>query len=362
MNNKDLPPSLLNLGYTPTLAAELAELPEPAIPGRVLRIDGHRALVLSEEGELEATLPGRLRADPESAPTVGDWVAVSPAATTDPPLVLARLARRTRLARGAAGTATRIQVIAANVDRVFIVMGLDGDFNPRRAERYLTICGDAGTQAVLILTKAGSCDDVDARIAACRAVAPPGLVLGVHAIDVIDGINADAPARYTGPGITVALLGSSGAGKSTLLNHMLGRERMATSAVRSGDDRGRHTTTHRELALLPSGGVLIDNPGMRELALWLVGEGLGRAFTDVESLARGCRFSDCSHDGEPGCAVQRAIEEGELDGERATSYARLRGEAEANARRRDERRRRADERSQSKLYRRIQKERRRRKG
>ena len=362
MNDQFPPPSLSNLGYTPTLAAELAELGAAATPGRILRIDGHRALVLSQEGEQEATLPGRLRADPESAPTVGDWVALSPVAATDRPVILARLSRRTRLARGASGTATRIQVIAANVDRVFIVMGLDGDFNPRRAERYLTICGDAGVEAVLLLTKAGGCDDVGGRLAACRAIAPPELVLGVHAIDVIDGINPDVPADYTGPGITVALLGSSGAGKSTLLNHLLGRERMATAAVRSGDDRGRHTTTHRELVLLPSGGVLIDNPGMRELSLWLVGEGLERAFTDVESVARGCRFSDCSHNGEPGCAVQRAIDEGELDGDRATSYTRLRDEAEANARRRDERSRRADERSQSKLYRRFQKERRRRKG
>jgi len=362
LNDQFPHPSLSNLGYTPALATELLELGTAAIPGRILRIDGHRALVLCDEGELEATLPGRLRADPESTPTVGDWVALSPVAAADKPVILARLCRRTRLARSAAGTATRIQVIAANVDRVFIVMGLDGDFNPRRAERYLTICGDTGVEAVLLLTKAGGCDDVDARIAACQAIAPPELVLGVHAIDVIDGINPDVPARYTGPGITIALLGSSGAGKSTLLNHLLGRERMVTAEVRSGDDRGRHTTTHRELVLLPSGGVLIDNPGMRELALWLVGEGLERAFTDVESVARGCRFSDCSHCGEPGCAVQRAIDEGELDRERATSYARLRDEADANRRRRDKGRRRADERNQSKLYRRIQKERRRQKG
>ncbi len=363
MNDHPSPsPLLSNLGYTPTLRAELERLDRTAIPGRILRLDGRRALVLSDRGEIEALLPGRLRTDPESTPAVGDWVALPSATAGERPAILGRLSRRTRLVRGAAGTSTQIQVIAANVDRVFIVMGLDGDFNPRRVERYLTLCGDAGVEAVLFLTKAGACDEVEARLAACRAVAPPELVLGVHAIDVIEGLNPGLPAEYAGPGITVALLGSSGAGKSTLVNHMLGRPRMVTAAVRRGDDRGRHTTTHRELVVLPSGGVLVDNPGMRELALWLVGDGIERAFTDVESLAAQCRFADCSHGGEPGCAVLRAIEEGELDGDRAASYARLRRESEANLRRRDERRRRADERSQAKLYRRIQRESRRRKG
>lgn len=355
------PLSLDALGFTAAEAAQLAALDPPARPARVARVDGPLAHVLDPTGEHLAAIPGRLRGDPERAPAVGDWVALRDTSQGEA-VVVDVLDRRTRIARAAAGARARVQVIAANVDRVFVVMGLDGDFNPRRLERYLTICGDAGADAVVLLTKAAACADVDAKIEACRRVAGAPFVLGIHAIDVIDGVAPEVPRTYIESGMTIALVGSSGAGKSTLVNHLLGGARMATAAVREGDDRGKHTTTHRELIVLPGGGLLIDNPGMRELALWLDGDGLRRAFADVDALAGGCRFRDCSHGHEPGCAVRQAVDDGLLDEARLTSFDRLQREVEATERRRDERRRRADDRQQGKLYRRIARERQRRRG
>ena len=296
----------------------------------------------------------------EGTPVVGDWVVVDPA--PDGAVVHMVLTRRSRIARAAAGTKLKLQVIAANVDRVFLVMGLDGDFNIRRLERYLAICADAAVESVVLLTKAAACVDVAARSARCRRVAAAGGALAVEAIDVVDGIAADRPASYIEPAMTVALLGSSGAGKSTLANHLLGETRMVTGEVRAGDDRGRHITAHRELIGLPCGGLLIDNPGMRELALWLDADGLERAFSEIAEAARSCHFSDCAHDGEPGCAVHAAIDAGEVDPERLASLQRLQHEQAVTERRRTAHRRRDFERRQSKHYRSVQKERRRRRG
>lgn len=360
------------LGYTSFEEDARLELGVDGSPARVTRAErGHvRLLGIDPAGgdagdrgcaELTtATVPHPLRGGADGPIVAGDWVLVGGA--SDDLFVTARLPRRTQLARGAAGTATRIQVIAANVDIVFVVMGLDGDFQPRRVERYLALVADAGLDAVVLLTKAAACPNVHERVAACRAVAESDFVKGVHAVDVVEGVSADVPRDYLTPGRTVTLVGSSGAGKSTLVNHLAGREFMATQSVRGGDDRGRHTTTHRELIALPDGALLIDNPGMRELSMWLEGDGLRRVFEEIGDIAARCRFADCSHTHEPGCAVAGAVARGELDGARVERWAQLEAEAESVRRRRDEKLRRADARALGKMYRSVQKHSRRRKG
>jgi ribosome biogenesis GTPase len=233
------------------------------------------------------------------------------------------LPRRTALVRRAAGTRERPQVLAANVDVVFVVAGLDGDFNPRRVERAQVLVAESGARAVVLLNKADACADVAARhdeMQCAAAGVPVRLVSALHG-DGVEAVRAEIPA-----GTTAALIGSSGAGKSTLANRLLGVERQEVGAVREDDSRGRHTTTRRELMVLPGGGVLIDTPGLRELQLWASGEAAGRAFGDVETLAGGCRFADCRHDREPGCAVVQAAGEGTLDPERLLSYRKLQAE------------------------------------
>ncbi|MCA9619651.1 MAG: ribosome small subunit-dependent GTPase A [Myxococcales bacterium] len=316
------------------------------------RVAGDVCHLLTPDGLRHALVPGRLRRD---TIVVGDWVLIAPDGVID-----AVLERRTRLQRAAAGRRAQAQIIAANVDRVFIVMGLDRDYNLRRLERYLALCADAGVETVVFLTKAGDGTpkraEVEALTARAREVAGPAGAVAVEAIDVIEGVAADVPARHVASGMTIALLGSSGAGKSTLVNHLLGeRGRQRTAPVSETDARGTHTTVSRELFLLPGGGLLIDNPGMRELGLWLDGEGLSRAFSDLTELAAACRFTDCSHQGEPGCALRAAVARGELDGARLDSYHRLQHEGEVMDRRRDRARQRDHERQRTKLYRSVKK-------
>lgn len=336
--------ALTELGLSSLHSRQLDEYASSLIPARITRVDHARIEALTASGPVVAHIPRRHRSPPL---VVGDWVVLDEKASQ----VVGVLERRTTLCRAAAGKTTDRQVIAANVDRVFVVMGLDGDFNVRRLERYLALCADAEVEVVVLLTKAAAASEVDEHVAACREVATYDGVIAIAAVDVVDGVAPELPARYVDAGMTVALLGSSGAGKSTLVNHLLGRARMATGAVRSDDDRGRHTTTHRELVALPGGGLLVDNPGMRELALWLDGDGLDRVFGDVEALAATCHFTDCQHDGEPGCEVEAALDDGRLAYDRFESYLRLQREAEANARRRNQKERREHERNLSKHYR-----------
>ncbi len=286
---------------------------------RVLRLRG-------AEGEWLAEASGRLRytsRGPEDRPAVGDWVALSSPPGSGLALVHAVLRRRTAFVRRAAGDVTVQQVLAANVDTVFLVMGLDRDYNPRRIERALVLAWESGAVPVVLLNKADLCEDADGRRAEVEAVAPgvPVLVLAAK-----EGTGLEGLSPWLERGKTVALLGSSGVGKSTIVNRLLGEERQRTREVRSSDQRGRHTTTHRELVALPGGGLLLDTPGLREIQLWASDVGLAAAFEDIEALAPGCRFRDCAHLSEPGCAVRAAVEADELSADRLASYHKLRAE------------------------------------
>jgi ribosome biogenesis GTPase len=231
------------------------------------------------------------------------------------------------LSRAAAGERYERQLIATNIDYVLVLTGLDNDFNPARIERYLSLIEDSGAQPVVLLSKLDLHADADERLAALRERLPEGTP--IHPINGKDPASAALLARYLQPGDSAVLVGSSGAGKSTLTNTLLGSERMAIGEVRAHDSRGRHTTTHRALLMLPSGGCLIDTPGMRELKL--TGEENLDLFADIEALAESCRFADCGHGSEPGCAVQAALDSGELAAERWRNYLKLRDEREEQA-------------------------------
>ncbi len=263
--------------------------------------------------------------DPAERPAVGDFVIVE---SGSPPHIVEVLPRRGALTRAAAGERYTRQIIAANIDIVFVLMGLDGDFNPARAERYLALTEGSGAQPVIVLTKLDKVEAAHAGEASAQLAARlPGVPL--HAINGKDAASVTVLDRYLQPGITAVLVGSSGAGKSTLTNTLLGESRMTTREVRASDDRGRHTTTHRALLLLSCGACLIDTPGMRELKL--TGEEELDVFADIDALAARCRFTDCNHGNEPGCAVRAAIESGELDAGRFRNYLKLRDEREAQS-------------------------------
>jgi ribosome biogenesis GTPase len=240
-------------------------------------------------------------------------------------IIEAVLPRRTMFSRRAAGRREDEQPLAANIDLVFVVCGLDGDFNVRRIERYLALAAESGTQAVIVLNKRDLCADLAARVSDARAVAAGAPVLTASTVTP-EGI--EELRGCLAPGRTVALLGSSGVGKSSIVNALTGEQRLRTSPVREQDSRGRHTTTHRELIPLAEGGALIDTPGMREIQLWAGVESVDRAFDDISALAAGCRYRDCSHTAEDGCAVRRALDDGALDGARLAGYHKLRAEAQ----------------------------------
>ncbi|WP_411833268.1 ribosome small subunit-dependent GTPase A [Pseudoxanthomonas mexicana] len=309
----------------PAWRALLAAHPR-ARPARV--IEQHRSGYVVADGPDSAlraeSLPEwqRPRFPAHERPAVGDWVLLEGAR------IVAALPRHTGVKRGAAGEHYHQQVIAANIDTVFIVSGLDADFNPRRIERYLLLAGSGGAQPVVVLTKADRTPLADEAVAALADVARDAPVLALNARDP-ESVAALAP--WLGPGRTVVLVGSSGAGKSTLTNTLLGDERMRTGAVRERDDRGRHTTTFRALLTLPSGACIIDTPGMRELKPTGEEDLAEGGFDDVEALAAQCRFRDCAHQREPGCAVRAAIERGELDEDRFANYLKLRDEVGAAA-------------------------------
>jgi ribosome biogenesis GTPase len=294
------------------------------VPGRVIQQFNHLYTVATEGGEVRAQLSGRLRyeAEQQLLPVTGDWVALRMPSNPGAAQVLVVLPRITRFSRRAAGKGDREQVIAANLDYAFLVTGPDNDFSPRRIERYLTAAWDSGATPIVVLNKLDLCADPTSRIHAVEEVA---LGTAIHAVSALRGDGLEELARYCLPGQTVALLGSSGVGKSTLINRLLGSQIQSTQPVLE-DGRGRHTTTRRELLFCARGGMVIDTPGMRELQLWDDDEGLQRTFDEIETLARNCRYRDCRHQGEPGCAVLDAVNAGDLSAERLSSLRKLQRE------------------------------------
>lgn len=313
------------------LASEHSRHPARS-PGRVVVEEKGGYFVQTVRGECLAQLAGRYRAEirrgAAERPVVGDWVAVTAEPGQDAAVIHGLLPRRTRLARLAgAGRKARLgtaheQVLAANVDVLFLVTALNGDLNPRRLERYLALAWESGARPVVLLTKADLCADLPAALEQARAAAAGA---PVHVISPRTGEGLEALRPYLQPGQTLALIGSSGVGKTTLINRWLGAERLATGAV-SATGEGRHTTTRRQLLPLPGGACVIDTPGMRELALWDADEGVGGAFPDVGVWLGRCRFTDCTHGTEPGCALRAAVEAGTLAPERLAHYLKLQGE------------------------------------
>jgi len=292
-------------------------------PARVLvQQRGHYEIVTAA-GERLATLVGKFAHDAADGgyPVAGDWVAVSPGSGTT--LVHAVLPRTTTFVRREAGPgAPRGQVVAANVDVALLVVSLNADLSLRRIERYLAAALESGAEPVIVLTKSDMCAETEERMAEVEAIA---FGAPVHAISSVTGEGIAALRTHLKPGKTAVLLGSSGVGKSTLLNTLAGKELMLTREIR-GDDTGRHTTTHRELILLPDGTLILDTPGMRELGLWDASAGVSATFADLEALFIRCRFDDCRHKAEPGCAIRAALEDGTLEPSRWEAYGKLQKE------------------------------------
>jgi len=306
-------------------------------PGRVAIEFNQIFRIYVDEGELDAVTAGRLKHRATSRaelPAVGDWVAVRKRVAEDRGVILAMLPRRSAFTRRAAGEPTGEQVVAANVDVVFIVMGLDGDYNLRRLERYLLMARESGASPAILLTKPDLCGDLSGCIREVTALA--GDVV-VHVVNAKAGEGVEPIRDHFAPGRTAALLGSSGVGKSTIINRLVGADIRRTQEVRAADSRGRHTTTHRELVVLPGGGLIIDTPGMRELQLWDASEAVRETFDDIEAVAAGCHFTDCRHREEPRCAVKAAVAEGTVRADRLESYVKLQDELAELARQQEER-------------------------
>jgi ribosome biogenesis GTPase len=303
------------------------------VPGRVAIEFNYIYRVFAASGELQTQHAGRLRHQADSLSAVGDWVAIRPTPGEAAGTIEAILPRRSKFSRKVAGELTEEQIVAANIDTVFIVMGLDGDYNPRRLERYLLLAYESGARPVVILNKADVAEHLSEDLDEIQALA---VGIPVHALSAKQGTGIEAIYAYLGSGKTGALLGSSGAGKSTLVNALLGEERFKTMDVRAHDSRGRHTTRHRNLILLPERrGLLVDTPGMRELQLWSQGDGARETFEDIVELAQSCHFTDCRHRDEPRCAVKQAIEEGTLAADRLEGFLKLQDELKSLDARKD---------------------------
>jgi ribosome biogenesis GTPase len=340
------PIDLAQVGFDEYFAKAAAEARAQGDPARVVRDGRDLWHIVSARGEFVAALAGRFRRaarDRSALPTVGDWVVAETRGPDDRALIHALLPRRTALARKAAGEEVETQVVAANIDVVFIVNALDGgrNFNPRRLERYLALAREGGVAPAIVLNKADLCEDPEPFVASAKSIAPDAPVFVTCALT---GLGLEKMRGVLAPGRTCALVGPSGVGKSALVNRLLGEEVKETGDVRERDRRGRHTTSYRELLRLPDGALVIDTPGLREIQLWCGEERLDEVFPDIEALGRACRFSDCRHEQEPECAVRAAVEAGALEASRLAHYLRLRAELEALAERRKAHRRRVERR------------------
>lgn len=342
MQQADTNSTLQTYGYDQLFAERFSPYAEQRLlPARVIvEYQNIYRVITEHDGELLATISGRLRHHAVGRldyPAVGDWVAVKLAPGTpgeERATVHAVLERKSRFVRKVAGSVVAEQVVAANVDTVLLVMALTNiDFSPRRLERYLVMSHESGARPVLVLTKADLADDLPTQLEIVKAVVGPNVP--IHVVSRPRDEGYDELLTYLEPRKTVALLGSSGVGKSTIVNRLAGHELQRTQEVRLADGRGRHTTTHRQLLLLDGGGLMMDTPGMRELQLWDVDDGVDETFADIEALALECRFPNCVHDTEPGCAVVAAIEAGELGADRLKSYHHLRRELRSLAARQD---------------------------
>jgi len=339
------------IGYSPAWAEALERHDAGAglVPARVAEEHRGQLVCWTASGALRAEVSGRLRYEAQGAeelPGVGDWVALSPPADGSGAVVHHVLPRRTALVRKAPGRPTEGQLLAANVDVVFLVTSANLEFRPRRIERALALVREGGAQAVVVVSKRDLAEDLPGFLARAEAAAPG---VPVAAVSALMGDGLPSLSRFLEPGRTIALLGSSGVGKSTLVNRLAGEEILATRGIRDDDDRGRHTTTHRQLVVLPSGGVLVDTPGLREIGLFEDGSGVAEAFPDIAALAEECRFRDCAHRGEPGCAITTALDDGRLELGRLESYHKLAREA-AHAASRHSKRARHERRKRMKKF------------
>ncbi len=295
-------------------------------PGRVALEYNQFYRIYTAAGEILAETTGKLRYEAESRaelPAVGDWVALKKRPDQEHARIHAILPRKSCFTRKVVDRKTEEQVVGANIDTLLLMTSLNQDFKPRRLERYVAVAVESGARPVVLLSKADLCDDLDDKLAALSALTEH---VPIHPISTREGIGLETLAPYLVAGQTIAILGSSGVGKSTLVNHLMGFDRQKVKEIRANDGEGMHATRHRELIVLPSGALVLDTPGMRELQLWETDEGMDQVFSDVEALIAACRFSNCSHKTEPGCAVRGALKDGSLEAGRYYNYVRLQGE------------------------------------
>jgi len=319
--------NLQSLGWNPFFANAFATFAKSGYSvGRVVLEHKNTYWLLSEHGEIQAMIAGRLRyqaTGKHAFPAIGDWVVIKFVPGEGKAVIHAILPRKSKFSRKAAGDETTEQIVAANVDNAFLVVGLDVDFNLRRIERYLIDIRESGANPVVILNKADICKNVSERARETESVAL-GVTILITSAKAHEGL--EAVGQFLSEGQTVALIGSSGVGKSTIINALVGENLQKTQEVHFGSGRGRHATTRRELIVLPSGGMVIDTPGMRELQLWSGREGIQETFEDIESVAKDCYFRDCRHENEPNCAVKEAMAAGHLSPQRLTNYLKMQKE------------------------------------